>query len=502
MKQHSIFSILAFSAAIAGAGALASCNEEKKSDIYQNPVNLAVTAFSLKADAKNPGLDSAYFAIDLERGIIFNADSLRKGTKINKVVPNITFSGTVSEAVIVMSGGTTREGEVDFRTNPTDSIDFTGDVTLRVKADDNKIGTTYRLKVNVHKMPTDSIIWEENQNNFLGIPEGTDVAGVKVINTESRITSFSLLGNGTSAIVSSTTDLTEGDFVTVRVDNLPFTPDVDTMCADGETIYVLDTSGRLWFTKDLTSARWTDSGEQWHTLIGAYNDTAVGLRGDGSGAALQFSQYPLTDLNVKAIPDDFPTSGCSNFVKLENKWTQSPVAFFVGGVRADRSLSSDTWAFDGSEWIKLNEGGIPATSGATVIPYYNYRSSASGNAMIEYEVWFMVGGKTADGYNNKVYISYDNGVNWTGGPNNMQLPESMSDIFNCSGVVSDTEKSASLADSWTLRGISPRRLRVWTEGETVHWNCPYIYLFGYKGANKDIVTCRGVLTRLTFTPII
>lgn len=482
-------------------GALMSCNEDRKTDIYENPVNLAVTAFSLKADSKNPGLDSAYFAIDLQHGIIFNADSLRKGTRIDKVVPNITFSGNVTEAVIVMMGGTTREGEVDFKSNPTDSIDFTGDVTLRVKADDNSIGTTYRLKVNVHKMPTDSIIWDENKNDFLNLPDNADVAGVKVINIGGRIVSFSLLDNG-SAIVSRTSDLTDGEFDTATVSSLPFTPDVDSMCADGETIYVLDTNGRLWFTKDLAFNNWTDSGEEWQTLLGSYNDTAVGISGTGAGGQLSFSQYPLSGLNVKQIPADFPISGCSNFVKLENKWTQSPVAFLIGGVKKDGSLSADTWAFDGAEWIKLNEGGLPATSGATIIPYYNYRPSASGNSMIEYEVWLMVGGKTADGYNNRPYISYDNGVNWTPGTDNMQLPKSMTDIFGCSGVVSDTEKSANLADSWTLKGISPRRLRVWTEGETVHWNCPYIYLFGYKGSAKEIVSYRGVLTRLTFTPII
>lgn len=279
----------------------------------------------------------------------------------------------MSEAVIVMSGGTTREGEVDYRTNPTDSIDFTGDVTLRVKADNNSIGTTYRLKVNVHKMPTDSIIWETNSNDFLGIPQGADVAGVKVIKSGERIISFSLLANGAGAIVSRTDDLTGGNTDTFTVSNLPFTPDTDTMCADGETIYVLDTNGVLWCTKDLNFNNWTNTGEHWHSLIGAYKDTAIGIRQDAAGGPMTFAQYPLKDLNVKQIPEDFPVSGCSNFVTLENKWTQSPVAFFVGGVRKDNKLSSDTWAFDGSEWIRLNEGGLPATQGATVIPYYNYR---------------------------------------------------------------------------------------------------------------------------------
>ena len=96
-------------ALLIGTGAFSSCNKDSDSEVFQSPANLAVTAFNLKADTKNPGLDSAYFSIDLEHGVIFNADSLRKGTKIDKVVADITFSGTVSEAVIEMKGGTTRE---------------------------------------------------------------------------------------------------------------------------------------------------------------------------------------------------------------------------------------------------------------------------------------------------------------------------------------------------------------------------------------------------------
>ena len=84
------------------AGAFSSCNKDSDSESFVVAPNLAVTAFSLKADAKNPGLDSAYFSIDLEHGVIFNADSLRKGTKVDKVVATITFASEVSEAVIEM----------------------------------------------------------------------------------------------------------------------------------------------------------------------------------------------------------------------------------------------------------------------------------------------------------------------------------------------------------------------------------------------------------------
>ena len=75
--------------------AVSACNEESSTLSMDEMPNMAVTAFSLSANTRNPGLDSAYFSIDLERGIIFNADSLRKGTDISKVVAKITYPDVV-----------------------------------------------------------------------------------------------------------------------------------------------------------------------------------------------------------------------------------------------------------------------------------------------------------------------------------------------------------------------------------------------------------------------
>ena len=49
-------------------------------------------------------LDSVFFTIDLNRGLIFNADSLPKDTKITKLVPNIGTSGSSKIELIIVSG--------------------------------------------------------------------------------------------------------------------------------------------------------------------------------------------------------------------------------------------------------------------------------------------------------------------------------------------------------------------------------------------------------------
>lgn len=499
MNYKKILRAVTFTTCIICIGILCSCNSESSSFSYINPKNLAVTSFSLKADSKNPGLDSVYFSIDLDHAIIFNADSLRKGTKIDKVVPLISFGNNVSEATIIMKGGETREGEVDYQKNATDSIDFTGDVWLRVKADNDAIGMTYRIKVNVHQMDADSLFWDNVSHSK---------ASSRLENPQKMKTIE--LGGKTVSLVEEN----DGTYSTVRYESLeslqnavteitlPFKPQLQTLCSTGDSAWILDDAGELW-QSDAELGNWQSSGQVWIALIGTYNGSAIGLKKGGN--ATLFAQYPLINLNEKEIPSDFPIYGFSNFVTLENKWTSSPVAFFVGGVESNGKSSNKTWAFDGAEWICLSTGGIPAVEGSSVIPYYHFRPSANGKSMIEYNVWLMIGGRKSDGsFNRDVYISYNNGVNWTIGTTNMQLPETIPSMIYCDNIVADIDKSANLSDAWTRAQINQRRISYQVSGDIITWDCPYIYLFGGYSPEGKLYTdiWRGVLGRLTFMPVI
>lgn len=464
-----------------------------------NPENLAVTSFSLSYDKNNPGLDSAYFSIDLEHGVIFNADSLRKGTAINKLVPKITFSNTVTEAVIIMSGGSTREGEVDYRENPTDSIDFTGDVKLRVRAARDEIGMTYTIKVNVHKIETDSLFWDEI--SYASLPSRyQNPKYMKTVETGEQVVSLIEENDGTySKIVYES--LPEMRYKVSSV-TFPFKPAIQTLSSSDDSLWMLDDKGNLWRGDD-NLANWTKTGEVWSTMIGSYMSSVVGLK--QAGDKLVFSQYPHLDLNETVIPEDFPVKGYSNFVTLSNKWTLSPVAFFVGGITKEGYYSDCTWAFDGAEWIKLSSGGVPAVEGASIIPYYHYRRSSSGQSMIEYKVWMLTGGRESNGsFNRKVYISYNNGVNWTVGTTSMQLPEIIPATYYCDNIVINVEKSANLSDGWKTAANKRQKINYWVDGDLISWECPYIYLFGGYYSNGELNTklWRGVLGRLTFVPVI
>ena len=74
----------------------------------------------------------------------------------------------------------------------------------------------------------------------------------------------------------------------------------------------------------------------------------------------------------------------------------------------------------------------------------------------------------------------------------------------CDSFVVDVEKSSDLSDHWKSTAKAPARIPNWTDGNTVYWNCPYIYLVGGYAPDGSLYTkaWRGVLNRLTLSPII
>lgn len=498
MKYNKLFILPTISTMILGASFMASCNSDGDSSAIDNPINLAVTSFSLKAMDGNPGLDSAYFSIDLDHRVIFNADSLRKGTDISKLLPSIAYSSNVDKAYISMSGGSVREEEIEYSSSKSDSIDFTGDVTLRLVDKDANFEISYKIKVNVHQMEADQLVWDELASDRLPSRLGQPLHQKSVTYGEKVISLIQ--EKDLTYTIAYTSDF--GSW-TKRQISPGFTPVISSFTGSDDALWLMAHDGSLYKSDDLD--HWTDTGEIWHSMIGAYGNSVVGTKTDGNRTT--FTQYPLQDINTCEIPADFPTSGTTNFVVLSNLWTTSPVAFFAGGISESGTISDATWAFDGSEWIKLSSGGIPAIEGASIIPYYNYRASASGESMIEYKVWMLLGGRLADGnFNRTVYISYDNGVNWNIGSQSLQLPEKFPAMVNFDNVIIESEKCASLSDYWKKCPISrgPLRVQYDTDGDNIIWQCPYIFIFG--GYNPDgklyDTIWRGVLSRLTFTPII
>ncbi|MDE6235658.1 MAG: hypothetical protein K2M56_07920 [Muribaculaceae bacterium] len=499
VKKHYIYTLLGVLALL---GSCNSKDEPEKIDEVLAP-SVAVTKFSIQPNKDvMENLDSVYFSIDLEHRVIYNADSLPVGTKVDKLVPLIVYPAGVSSAEITMTDGQTRTGTVDYVTNPTDSIDFTGKVFLSLANADKSLVMTYQLKVNVHKWVGDSLMWDKEAVAPLPSRKASP-RNQKTISTADRTLSLIEEADGSYTLSSCATP---ADKAWTRNElTLTFTPQVRTLTACGNTLYLLDTDGKLHSSAD-QGKQWTDCSVTWQNIIGGFNDELLGI--SGSKSAPEFDIYPRPGgFSPYALPSDFPTEGLSQFNTYSSKWAAEPIGFFIGGVR-DGKTSYHTWAYDGDNWAKISNTPLPAMKDALILPYFSYMKTSTSWIQTEYSVWLCMGGILADGSVNKtLYISYDNGVNWRVASDQMQCPDFVKPGYSADAVIASTDMEADLNDSWKkiapLRRVAQMRLSYEIEGDDISWKCPYIYLFG--GFNdrdqlNDEIR-RAVLARLTFTPI-
>lgn len=486
------------------AVAMSSCNSKESDEpSYEPAESVAVKNFSIAPNARvMADLDSVYFSIDLARGIIFNADSLPKGTAIDKLVPVITYPSTVKKAIIKMEGGTTREGTVDYTESPTDSIDFTGRVTLTLSTADNLLSHTYQIKVNVHTMVADSLMWDKvavsQLPSRLSAPreQRTVSYGDKV---------YTMLRESDNSLTLATCDNPADNNWSRQTLNLPFTPALRSLTASDDALYILSDSGLLYRSAD--GANWTSTSTVWHNIIGGFGNTVTGIYTDGNGEYMH-DIYPRPQGFTPTVTDpEFPVDGISDFYTFSSKWSTDPIGFFVGGSRAG-VLSGATWSFDGSNWACTSNTPLPALESPLLIPYFNYRKTATSWLQTEYSVLLCLGGRLPDGsINPDIYISYDNGVNWQKASSLLQLPEYIAPVVNADAVIRTTPMSASLDAYWKdLDTKTPRdvkRIQYFVDGSDVDWDCPYIYMFGGHPADGNLQDeiLRAVLARLTFSPL-
>ncbi len=484
-------------------GSLSSCNKktEKEEELYMPASSVAVTKFSLKSKSGSKvKVDSVFFSIDLNHGVIFNADSLPVGTDITKLVPVITYTSSASAVTLTQSGGQTT-GEIDYKKNPTDSVDFSGRVVLKITAEDQTTTRSYDIKVNVHKMQPDSLVWDRLAVTPLPSRQGNPKSQKTVMY---KNTSYSLINEADGTYTMSVAaDLLSGIWDKTPL-TLDFEPDVRTLNAASDSMYILDMAGALHASAD--GINWSNTGMTWTNIIGGYGETLLGMRNEGGTLVHTF--WPSEPGIVEApVSRDFPVAEYSNFVQFSNRWTTLPIGFMTGGRLADGTYTDKTWGFDGDHWAVLSEGVTPRIAGATLVPYYVYRKTSSSLVQTEFSVWMMIGGSREDGnYNRVIYVSYDNGVNWYAADTQMQLPEHFPSLSNLDGIVAEWPKQASLESNWTVtssRGLpGMARVKYDVEDYEVYWDCPYIYIFGGVksdgGLNDEV--WRGVLNRLTFTP--
>lgn len=499
--QH-IFLVLTLSACVL---AIVSCNSkttDDEADIVVTPASVAVKNFKINANSSvMANLDSVFFSIDLETGVIFNADSLPKGTDVSRLVASITFANTMNKAELTFTKDNLSDTTINYLQNATDSIDFTYPVKLDVTAQDGVNTFTYTIKVNVHAQEPDSLVWDKISSSALPARFANPVAQKTLYNkTEETIYTLIEEYNGEYTLATCG-DLDEASW-NKTVFSPGFNPSIESFTSTSDSYYLMDTDGNVYSSENMNS--WTSTGETWKSILGAYGDKILGIKQVAAG--LVHVEYPSSgDSAELPVAAGFPISKSSPLGVLETEWADKPIAFLACGENEEGVYTSDVWAFDGTGWAVINSSKLPEVVSPMMARYVVYRSTQYAFKKRAFDVWLLLGGMSATGEMNRdIYISYDNGVNWAKASQQIQLPEFVPALEGGDVIVVASDLTADLSDAWTLPAEEPTRASYSIEGFDITWECPYMYIFGgYLSSpsgplNTDI--WRGVIERLKFIP--
>lgn len=486
------------------AAILTGCNtKDEPTTVTQTASNInsvAVTAFSLQDDSDiMSGLDSVFFSIDSKNGIIFNADSLPKGTDITKLKTNVTFYNTVSVAEFIMENGTHRSGTSDYRTDPNDTIDFTGDVTLHVVSADAAVSLDYRVKVNVHQMNPDSLAWSEMAVSTLPARLQNPLKQ-KTVGIADGAACLIMESDGTFTFARATAD---APWTKTRL-SLSFIPDIHSFTATDDALYMLDNQGNLYSSADGLS--WSSTGQHWIAVTGGFGTALLGIS-SGSDGTFHVAYPASAGIAASPLEEDFPIGGTTSLRTFSSRWYPTPTAIIAGGHDILGRASTAVWGFDGTSWAKISDAQLPELEGATLFPYFAFLKSSTNWTTNEHSVWLIIGGRLSDGESNRqTYISYDNGVNWQAASQSLCLPEFIPGMTESDALVSTIPLHGSLS-GWAKKPAPAlpigARVKYETDGEEITWDCPYIYLIGGYAPDGTLYDAiwRGALNRLTFRPI-
>jgi len=504
-RKYPLFIILA-----AVLVSVSACNSDPEETEIPAYTNTAITSFSInKNDKVLAHLDSVFFSIDLVNARIFNADSMPYGTDVSRLVVNIGTSGTSKIDITVPREGK-EDTVINYLTNSTDSIDFSmGRATIEVASLDGSATRKYDLRVNVHTVKPDSLSWDELAKRTLP-SMFTAPEAQKTVMYDGKMLCLTAESGRYCVVTTSNpgTDPATDDWITTEI-HPQFTPDVNSLAATDDALYILATDGTLYRSTDACGT-WTEcSGAKWHSIIGGYGTALLGVTIiDGKYCTTNYPQ----GISYEA-PAGFPVSGSSEPVVFNSKWNLTPQVMIIGGRTATGAPTGDVWGYDGFRWAKLSNTPCPARTGMTLVPYFIFRTNTNNWTVTEMTTWVAFGGLDAEGKAQRtVYLSTDQGLNWKTADDLMQLPDYIPSMYGSQALVFSTVMEARSSSSVWIE-FAPRQFPRWWSIDSssmsratapiTSWDCPFIYLFG--GYDSDGKLCntvwRGVINRLTFKPL-
>lgn len=176
------------------------------------------------------------FTIDQTSRIIENKDSLPVGTHVDKVTTTISYDYDYGFLTYEKNGE-------DTVWTSTDSIDFTNPVRFRVYTySENSVvkGYPYTVKVNVHQLDPDTLVWRNFGQTF----SGGNLANQQALYAGGKVFVIGTRGGETFMQYTEVSSYTPNGWTVAA--NIPSTLQLNSAVTCDENIYFLTTDNQLY----------------------------------------------------------------------------------------------------------------------------------------------------------------------------------------------------------------------------------------------------------------
>ena len=368
--------------------------------------NAQIAAFSLFSDSVK-GLSVVNFTIDQLNSKIYNKDSMPYGTVLDKkVFCDLRWdNGTIGVLGVLFVSQAT--GDSVWWSSNADSIDFSTPVTITVYPYDGVSTKVYEVKLNVHQIDPDKMVWYK----YADLISGKISDNIKVIPYKGSYYMY-ILENGEYRLYES--DKSEyNNWSEVLLSGFPDNAVISQLTEFEGDLYVVSEDGVLYCSDAEYN---TAGGQSWSSVEGAPSiKSLLGCLPENfvtgrvpvlSGIAVEDGTMSFVCLNKNkewktgsAVPEKFSVSGFGSF---GYEAMYHPRLVVATGRDLRDNLSNNVWStMDGLSWILLSNSGTAYSprEGAALF-YYDNR-------------FFLIGGIDGSGAALKdIFYSKDQGINW------------------------------------------------------------------------------------------
>ena len=391
-----------------------------------------VSTFTFQTDTANPGLTAATYTIEhrTDTGLIYCKDSLRFGTCLDSVVPQVTYKDTPGIVNFVLPDTT-------ITSTGTDTMNFNQKpIYLHVTASDMKTEKWYLIDIAVHQADPNLYVWKCLTENLFA-PQSIQNCETKAFYIHNQFvvyvnnglsTSLYLSVNGNNWIQKATT-----------IDTLPVPCHVRDIVQHNDTLYYI-AGGSLYTSTDLLTWAKTDYALANFTplnMLLSYHNKPWCIVQDNATQLLMLAtiigdsiqlRTDIDELQDGFLPKNFPISDFATVAFSSS--SERPRAMIVGGRSINGDIVNSRWNLE-----YLSQAGYRLKDFSISQPSFE---SLIGVSIIEYDNHFIMFGGTDNDliWRSDILYSDDEGMNWYApDTSSNKLPSTYQSRYNQSVIV-------------------------------------------------------------------